>query len=335
MTSARVPQALNVSSPAADAEVIDAQLVAFGANRASEGDVTIAVRAAGINPSDAKAILGLMPTAVWPRTPGRDYAGVVIDGPRELVGLEVWGSGGDLGIARNGSHAERLVLPRAAIAAKPARLSMLEAGTVGVPFVTAYEGLRRAGFPAAGETVAVFGASGKVGQAVIQLATRARAQVFAIDRRADAPRGHASAPVRHIDASREKPSAAIREESGGHGARIVFNTVGSPYFAEANASLAKRGTQVFISTVERAVAFDIFAFYRGMHTYVGIDSIALGAADCAPIFEALKPGFEDRSLRPFEVADDARFPLTAAKAAYRRVLAGSAGRLAFVPDPSS
>ena len=326
-----MPRALNIAAQAASPEAIAVELVEFGANRPSEGDVTIEVRAAGINPSDAKAMLGIMPSAVFPRTPGRDFAGVVVDGPRDLVGLEVWGTGGDVGISRNGSHAERLVLPRAAIVAKPASLSMVQAGTVGVPFLTAYEGLRRAGYPAADSTVAVFGASGKVGQAVVQLAARARARVFAIDRRGDAPRGHACAPVRYIDASREKPSEAIRAETGGKGAAIVFNTVGSPWFAEGNAALAKRGTHVFISTLERSVPFDIFAFYRGMHTYAGVDSLAITASECAPVFDALRPGFEDGSLRPFEVAPEARFPLEEANRAYRAVLAGAGGRIAFVP----
>ena len=53
------------------------EVVDFGENRPSEGDVTIEIHAAGINPSDAKAMLGIMPSAVFPRTPGRDYAGVV------------------------------------------------------------------------------------------------------------------------------------------------------------------------------------------------------------------------------------------------------------------
>ena len=42
----------------------------------------IEVHSAGVNPSDVKATLGAMPHAVWPRTPGRDYAGVVLDGFR-------------------------------------------------------------------------------------------------------------------------------------------------------------------------------------------------------------------------------------------------------------
>jgi NADPH:quinone reductase len=326
-----MPRVLNVQSPSPSAEQLEVALVEYGSNRASEGDALIEVRAAGINPSDAKAILGLMPSAVWPRTPGRDYAGVVVDGPREWVGVEVWGSGGDVGISRNGSHAQRLALPVAALRAKPRNLSMSQAGTVGVPFVTAYEGFRRVGFPKAGDTVAVFGASGKVGQAAIQLATRAQARVFAVDRRGDAPRGFASGPVRRIDASREKPAEVIRAETQGKGASIVFNTVGSAYFAEANASLAKRGFQIFIATTERAVPFDIFAFYRGMHTYVGIDSLALGAVESAAIFESLTPGFEDGTLAAFPLGDDAAFRLEDAVAAYRRVLSGSAQRLYFAP----
>ena len=97
-----------------------------------------------------------MPQAVWPRTPGRDYAGVVVEGPTEWIGKEVWGSGGDVGITRDGSHASWLVLPVAALREKPKGLSFDEAGSVGVPFVTAYEGFRRSGRPQAGQTVAIF-----------------------------------------------------------------------------------------------------------------------------------------------------------------------------------
>src|SRR6266436_2012975 len=73
-------------------------------SRASH-DLLIEVRAAAVNPSDVKAATGLMPYAVFSRTPGRDYAGVVVDGPAGWVGREVFGSSGDLGIRRDGTHA--------------------------------------------------------------------------------------------------------------------------------------------------------------------------------------------------------------------------------------
>src|SRR5471032_1828235 len=54
------------------------------------GELLIEVRAAAVNPSDVKAATGLMAYAVFPRTPGRDYAGVVIDGPAGSIGREVF-----------------------------------------------------------------------------------------------------------------------------------------------------------------------------------------------------------------------------------------------------
>ena len=109
------------------------------------GEALVRVASAGVNPSDVKAVLGAMPHAVWPRTPGRDYAGTVIEGPAALVGKEVWGSGGELGIRRDGTHAEWLVVPVEHVREKPAAVGLIEAGAVGVPFITAYAGLEDAG----------------------------------------------------------------------------------------------------------------------------------------------------------------------------------------------
>ena len=111
------------------------------------GELLIEVRAAAVNPSDVKAATGLMPYAVFPRTPGRDYAGIVIDGPSAWTGREVFGSSGDLGIRRDGTHATHLVVEVDAVVEKPGSISWEEAAGIGVPFVTAMEGLRRAGIP--------------------------------------------------------------------------------------------------------------------------------------------------------------------------------------------
>ena len=81
----------------------------------SAEQVLIEVKAAAVNPSDVKAATGLMPYAVFPRTPGRDYAGVVIDGPAGSVGREVFGSSGDLGIRRDGTNATHLAVELEAV----------------------------------------------------------------------------------------------------------------------------------------------------------------------------------------------------------------------------
>ena len=106
-------------------------------------ELLIELRAAGVNRSDVAAALGRMPQAVWPRTPGRDWAGVVIEGP---AGTDRPG-----GIRRRRRprhhprrHAcEHLVVHRDAAVAKPATLTLAEAGALGVPFVTALQGFQR------------------------------------------------------------------------------------------------------------------------------------------------------------------------------------------------
>jgi NADPH:quinone reductase-like Zn-dependent oxidoreductase len=246
----------------------------------------------------------------------------------------VWGSGGDIGITRDGSHAGWLLLPVAALREKPARLSMDQAGSVGVPFVTAVEGFRRSAWPQAGQVVAVMGANGKVGQAAVQLAAQAGATVIAVHRLDGPHTGFACATVHTVNAGSARcadVAASIRSISQGHGADIVFNTVGSPYFEAANRALAKGGTQIFIATVERPVPFDIFTFYRGMHTYVGIDSLALDAVAAGERMATLHAGMQAGSLQPFAVAASGIYGLTDALAAYRRVLAGADERVVLRP----
>jgi NADPH:quinone reductase-like Zn-dependent oxidoreductase len=322
--------AVRVLAKAASAEALAPQIVATAPPRPGPGQALVRVRSAGVNPSDVKACLGIMPQAVFPRSPGRDFAGTVVDGPADWVGKDVWGSGGDIGITRDGSHAGWLLLPAAVLREKPARLGFDEAGSVGVPFVTAYEGFRRSGQPQRGQAVAVMGSNGKVGQAAVQLAAQAGAQVFAVQRSAELA-GFAAGPVTVIDARHEDVAARLRELTDGRGVDLVFNTVGSPYFEAANKAMAKGAAQIFIATVERPVPFDIFTFYRGMHTYVGIDTLALDAAASVTRLAALRDGFEAGTLQPFEVRPENVYALADALTAYRRVLSGDPQRIVLHP----
>lgn len=322
-------RALRVEQKAADLASLQLAIVDQPPPTPAAGMAVVQVGAAAVNPSDVKATLGLMPKAVWPRTPGRDFAGTVIAGPSAWIGREVYGSGGDVGITQDGSHARYLLLPEAALRERPRNISMDEAGAVGVPFVTAYEGFRRSGMPQAGQVVLVLGANGKVGQAAAQLGAQAGARVIAVQRRPGPFEGFACAPVDVIDASQEDVAARVLELTGGRGADVVYNTVGSAYFEAANKSMAKGATQIFIATHDRAVPFDIFAFYRGMHTYVGIDSLAMDCVASTAQLDAMREGFERGTLKPFAVARS--FGLDEALQAYRQVLSGSTDRVVLRP----
>lgn len=323
------PRALRLKHKAADIDALKPELAAQPQPAAGPGCAVVRVDAAAVNPSDAKAALGLMPQAAWPRTPGRDFAGVVVAGPSGWIGREVYGSGGDVGITRDGSHARFLVLPVAALRDRPQSISMDESAAVGVPFVTAYEGFRRSGMPQPGQAVLVLGANGKVGQAAVQLAAQAGARVIAVQRRPGPFEGFASAPVEVVDATQGDVSARVRELTDGRGVDIAFNTVGSAYFEAANKAMGKGATQILISTQDRAVPFDIFAFYRGMHTYVGIDSLAMDCIAATAQLDAMREGFERGTLKPFPVAR--AFTLDQAHEAYRLVLSGSTDRVVLRP----
>src|ERR1700730_15402701 len=188
-------------------------------------EVIIEVKAAAVNPSDVKAATGLMSYAVFPRSPGCDHAGVVIDGPPGSIGREVFGSSGDLGIRRDGTHATHLAVELEATVEKPKSISWEEAAGIGVPFVTAMEGFRRAGIPKAGETVLVMGVNGKVGHAAVQIATWRGARAIGVVRKKGPYEGHTNAAVDVIDASSVDVATRVRELTGGKGADIVFNTV--------------------------------------------------------------------------------------------------------------
>jgi NADPH:quinone reductase-like Zn-dependent oxidoreductase len=323
--------ALRLNAKAADAASLAAVIEKRVLTRGPE-DVVVEVKAAGVNPSDVKAATGLMPYAVFPRTPGRDFAGIVVDGQPEWIGREVFGSSGDLGIRRDGTHATHLVVEAAALVEKPASISMDEAAGIGVPFVTAIEGFRRAGMPTAQDTVLILGLNGKVGQAAAQLATWRGAKVIGVVRKDEPYEGHANGPVEVINSATTDVAARVRELTDGKGAGIVFNTVGDPYFQAAHRSLALGGRQILIAAVNRVVEFNILEFYRGRHTYVGIDTLAFSSIESGDLLREVLPGFASGHLKPYPISPEAIYLLSDAEAAYLAVIGSSRDRVILRPS---
>src|SRR3954451_12507253 len=309
MTKAIEATALRLNAKVPDAASL-APAIEKRALRRGPDDVIVEIKAAGVNPSDVKAATGLMPYAVFPRTPGRDFAGVVVDGPPDWIGQEVFGSSGDLGIRRDGTHATHLVVEAAALVEKPASISMDEAAGIGVPFVTAIEGFHRAGMPTPQDIVLVMGMNGKVGQAATQLATWRGARVIGVVRNDEPYEGHANAPVDVINSAATDVAARVRELTGGKGADIVFNTVGDPYFQAAHKALAPAGRQILIAAVHPVVEFNILEFYRGRHTYVGIDTLALSSTASAKLLREALPGFAGGHLKPYPIPASAIYSLS-------------------------
>ncbi len=155
--------------------------------------------------------------------------------------------------------------------------------------------------------------------------------MIGVARKAEPYEGHASTPVDMIDSSMTDVAARVRELTSGKGADIVFNTVGDPYFQAAHKSLALRGRQILIAAVDRIVQFNIFEFYRGQHTYVGIDTLALSSTATGGVLGDLGPGFAGGHLKPFPIKPSAIFSLEEAKRAYVAVAGSSRDRVILRP----
>jgi NADPH:quinone reductase len=311
-----------------DPSVLELKDVA--APTAVEKTALVRVIAASINPSDVKNVAGAMQQTTLPRTPGRDYAGVVVAGPAEWTGTEVWGTGGDTGFTRDGTHAELIAVPVASLRQKPDTLSFDQAGSVGVNFVAAWCGIEAADLRP-GETILLIGSAGGVGSAAAQIAARLGARVIGADRRAPLP----DAPVRTVAetliiAAADLP-AEVRAATTGKGADVVYDLVGGVMFRSAVNSLALRGRLVEIATTgQREVSFDLADFYHNESRLFGVDTLKRDLTTSAEVLDALTPGFVAGDYRAAPIAETCG--LARAQEAYRKVAAGAAGRIVLHPQ---
>jgi NADPH2:quinone reductase len=288
----------------------------LGVPEPSPGEALIELYAAAVNPSDVKNVAGAFHSPLA-RVPGRDYAGVVAIGD-EWTGKEVWGSGPGLGVTRDGTHAQYVVVDLDSLSEKPAQLSMSEAAAVGIPYLTAWSALVDAAGIQAGETILVTGAAGAVGQAALQIAHWKGARVIGADI-LDAPSdADAFINVKHKDLTVE-----ARAWTDGKGVDVAFDCVGGPMFESCLTSLRIGGRQVAITSLgDGRVTLNLRDFYHNRLRLIGVDSMGLTGPQIATIMNSLRAGFEGRQLRPPPVQT---WSLEHARDAYAAVQVGTAG----------
>ena len=288
-----------------------------------EGEALVHVKEAAINPSDIANISGRFKKTTLPRTPGRDFAGVVVKGEKH-ESEEVWGSSPNLGIVRDGSHAEYVVVPVETLSHKPKSLSMAQAAAIGVPYITAWASVVSAAQIQPGETLLVVGAAGAVGQAATQIANWKQARVIGAAITSDPISGTVSV----INTETEDLRGRVLELTAGKGADVVFDAVGGPMFEPALRSLRFGGRQIAISSSGGArVTFNLMDFYHNFSRLLGVDSYGLSSRQIREIADELRPGFETGVLKPppieivpFEKAVDALSRVASGQANVKQVL---------------
>lgn len=285
-----------------------------------EGELLVKVVAAAINPSDVKNVLGKMSQTTLPRVPGRDFAGRVVSGDPHWHGKSVFGTGGDLGFGRDGSHAEFMAVPKEALVEIPPEFSDDNAASIGVIYLTAFAAIVRTGQVKSGETVLVTGTTGAVGSAAATIAHLKGARVLGTvrSRRELGTRNDLSF-VEWIDLESRPLPEFVAELTGGKGADLILDVVGGPLFQPCLKSLAQRGRQIAIASAGNPqVSFDLVDFYHKEVRLIGVDTLKLSFGESAEILKALLPGFKtgifslpsvetvslDGALRAYQAIDE-------------------------------
>ena len=262
------------------------------------GQVLVQVKAAGINPGEAKIRDGLLHArwpAAFPSGEGSDLAGIVAGTGPGVTSVSV----GDevIGYTDNrASHAEYVVVEEQNLTAKPASLSWEIAGALFVVGATAYAAVRAVALTE-GDTVVVSGAAGGVGSIAVQLARLAGATVIGVAGEAnhDWLAGHGVIPVTYGDGVADRIRKAAARVDG------FIDTFGGDY-VELALSLG-----VEPSRIDTIVRFDAVGQY-------GIKAEGNGAGASASVLAELARLIADGKL---EVPIAGTFPLSQVQDAYR------------------
>ena len=230
----------------------------------SDGAVLIEVEAAGANFVDALILQGryqIKPPL--PFTPGMEVAGTDVATGERLLALTWFGG-----------YASHVVVPRAATFAVPDGVSMGQAATFVQSYATAAYALTRRTSVAAGEWVAVLGAGGGVGLAMVDIARSLGARVLACasteEKLAAARAAGAEAAIAY-DAEGHDLKTSIRDATGG-GADVVVDPVGGDKAESALRSLRWGGRYVVIGFASGSIpSLPANQVLLNNRTVVGVD----------------------------------------------------------------
>jgi len=289
---------------------------------AGHGEVVVEVRAAGVNPIDAKLRAGLRASAPIdaPRGTGTDASGVVIEVGDGVTG---WSVGDEVIVAgAKGSYASHTVVAAAGLTRKPGALSWAQAAGIGIPAGTAYQALRSLGVTG-GSTVLVHAASGAVGQAALQFARELGATVIGTASPAnhDRIRQLGGTPVEYGPGLVERVRAIAPT-----GVDRVLDGAGTDEAIEASLELvddpAKVGTIVRGADAPR----------WGIRAWSGGSAVALTAEEKAWRAEGIRRAAELAANGRFDVEIARTLPLDQAAEAQRLIERGGLrGKIVLLP----
>lgn len=220
------------------------------------GEVTVEIRACGMNPADYKHFGPGQDPGLLPLTVGYEAAGVIA-ALGAGTGIATGGGGvGDEVIAFQilGGYASAITVPAGDVFAKPATLSFAQAANLLLAGTTAAELLATAAV-SGGDTVLLHGAAGAVGMSVLQQARLIGAQVIGTASEANfgVVEGFGGVPVTYGAGLADRVRRAAPD-----GITAVLDTVGSDDAVDASLALLEDRRRLVTLTAFRRAADEGF-----------------------------------------------------------------------------
>lgn len=295
------------------------EFAAYDVPAPDQGEITVRVRAAGVNPADAKHVAVPRDGVSLPVVIGYEISGDIIAiGPDTEIGSGPASVGDEvLAFRIAGGYATDVTIPAEKAFRKPANLTHAEAANLLLAGTTAAEMLAVTD-PADGETILLHGASGAVGVSVLQQAARRGIRVIgtAGEARFDEVRRFGGVPVAYgpglADRVREVADAPIA---------AALDAVGTDEAVDVSLALVPdRSRIVTIAAAARARAD-------------GIRWIAGALPESARFRDAVRGELIDLAARGELVVPVARtYPLAEAPAALAFLAGGHpGGKIALIP----
>ncbi|WP_159474758.1 zinc-dependent alcohol dehydrogenase family protein [Dyadobacter sp. 3J3] len=195
-----------------------------------DDQVLVQIKASGINPLDLKIKSGNAghAKAILPAILGIDMAGIIVKVGQNVedfkVGDEVYGMTGGIGGVQ-GSLAQYASVDPDLLALKPKNLTMREAASLPLAFISAWEGLVDRARVSEKHSVLIHGGAGGVGNIAVQLAKSFGAKVFAtVSESQKTFLNNLGATA--IDYEKESVSDYVDLHTNGDGFDIIFDTIG-------------------------------------------------------------------------------------------------------------
>ncbi|WP_111496196.1 quinone oxidoreductase family protein [Marinobacter bohaiensis] len=213
-----------------------------------EGYSLVRMHAATVNPLSNYIRSGKVPAGPAPLVLSNDGSGIVEQSARFKPGTRVAIYGGaSLGITEDGLQQQWVAVKDNRLMPVPDDFSLDAAAALPINFVTAWQALDRVGEAESGQVALVSGASGAVGQALIQLMITKGIRPIAIvssTQKVETARNAGAETV--IDLSKDDLPQRVRELTYGQGADIAFDTIGGDLLGPLLSTLRTRGAVVSI-----------------------------------------------------------------------------------------